>query len=126
MTIEQLGASIALTLGVVCGALHYLRGVTRRVLVDLCGDEGGDAGADFWLRAADVLAIAGSLVLVLTFGDVAPDRDWVDQLRLVLGLALAGQFITVVIVASSIWRFVPTPEGPASASPAGHAPRVSP
>jgi hypothetical protein len=104
MNLELFLASLGLTLAIVGAALFYLRGITRRVLVELCGS---DIGADFWLRAADVLALAGSLMLVLAFGGVLSDAHWVLQMRLVLGLALAGVFVTVVIVASSVWRMVP-------------------
>lgn len=73
--------SLVLTLGTVGAALLYLRGITRQVLVDQCRT---DTGAEFWLRAADVLALAGSLSLVL-----------------------AGIFVTVVMVATSVWRNLP-------------------
>ena len=106
MSLELFIASLALTLGIVGSALFYLRTITRRVLVMQCGT---DAGAEFWLRSADVLALAGSLILVLAFGGVAPDADWVQQMRLLLGLALAGIFITVVLVASAVWRALPEP-----------------
>lgn len=105
MSIEQFFASLALTLGTVGAALLYLRGITHRVLLAQCGSE---AGADFWLRSADVLALAGSLILVLVFGGTLPGADWVQQARLVLGLALAGVFVTVVLVARSVWRTLPT------------------
>lgn len=104
MSLDLFIVSLVLTLGTVGAALLYLRGITRRVLVAQCGT---DTGAEFWLRAADVLALAGSLILVLAFGGVLPGADWVQQLRLVLGLALAGIFVTVVLVASSVWRAVP-------------------
>lgn len=106
MSMNLFVASLVLTLGTVGAALVYLRGMTRRVLVAQCGT---DIGADFWLRAADVLALAGSLILVLAFGGALPGADWVQQLRLLLGLALAGVFVTVVLVASSVWRTVPPP-----------------
>lgn len=106
MSIDLFFASLALTLGTVGAALLYLRGITRRVLVQQCGS---DTGAEFWLRSADLLALAGSLILVLVFGGAWPGADWVQQLRLVLGLALAGVFATVVLVASSVWRNLPTP-----------------
>jgi hypothetical protein len=105
MSIDLFIVSLLLTLGTVGAALLYLRGITRRVLVAQCGT---DTGAEFWLRAADVLALAGSLILVLAFGGVLPGADWVQQLRLVLGLALAGIFVTVVLVASSVWRSLPS------------------
>ena len=104
MSLELFVVSLVLTLGTVGAALLYLRGITRRVLIARCGT---DAGAEFWLRSADVLALAGSLILVLAFGGVLPGADWVQQLRLVLGLALAGIFVTVVLVASSVWRSLP-------------------
>ena len=114
MSLDLFVVSLILTLATVGAALLYLRGITRRVLVAQCGS---DTGAEFWLRAADVLALAGSLILVLAFGGVLPGADWVQQLRLVLGLALAGIFVTVVLVASSVWRNVPAPE----ATPASEA-----
>jgi hypothetical protein len=104
MSLELFIASLVLTLGTVGAALRYLRTITRRVLVMQCGT---DTGAEFWLRAADVLALAGSLILVLAFGGAAPAADWVQQMRLVLGLALTGIFITVVLVASNVWRALP-------------------
>jgi hypothetical protein len=114
MSLYLFVVSLILTLGTVGAALLYLRGITRRVLVAQCGS---DTGAEFWLRAADVLALAGSLILVLAFGGMLPGADWVQQLRLVLGLALAGIFVTVVLVASSVWRNVPAHE----AAPASEA-----
>jgi hypothetical protein len=107
MSLYLFVVSLILTLGTVGAALLYLSGITRRVLVAQCGS---DSGAEFWLRAADVLALAGSLILVLAFGGVLPGADWVQQLRLVLGLALAGIFVTVVLVASGVWRKVPARE----------------
>lgn len=102
MTLELFLTSLALTLAVVGAALLYLRGITRRVLRELCPT---DAGAEFWLRTADVLALAGSLILVLAFGGAAgTTADAVVQLRLTLGLALAGVFIAVVLVSSNVWR----------------------
>ena len=111
MSLDLFLVCLVVTLGTVGAALLYLRDITRRVLVAQCNT---DTGAEFWLRAADVLALAGSLILVLTFGGVLPGADWMQQLRLVLGLALAGVFVTVVLVARSVWRAV-------SAAPTGDA-----
>jgi len=93
--------SLGLTFAIVGAALIYLRGITRRVLTELCH---GNTGAEFWLRTADVLALSGSLLLVLAFGGTLPGAALVTQLRLVLGLAVAGIFVTVVLVASNVWR----------------------
>ncbi|MBL8302908.1 MAG: hypothetical protein JNM26_09070 [Ideonella sp.] len=112
MGLERFIVSLVLTLGTVGAALLYLRDITRRVLVAQCGT---DIGAEFWLRSADVLALAGSLMLVLAFGGLMPGADWVLQLRLVLGLALAGVFVTVVLVASSVWRSLPVSPAASSA-----------
>jgi hypothetical protein len=104
MSLELFAMSLLLTAGTVGAALFYLRGTTRRVLLAMCQR---DEAADFWLRSADVLALAGSAVLVLAFGGMQADSGWVQQIRLVLGLAMAGVFVTVVLVARIIWRAVP-------------------
>lgn len=103
MNVELFLTSLVLTLAVVGAALMYLRANTRRVLRELCAS---DVGAEFWLRTADVLALAGSLILVIAFGGAASPSDIVTQIRLTLGLALAGVFIAVVLVSSSVWRNV--------------------
>jgi hypothetical protein len=91
---------LALTICVVLLPLTYLRKITRHVLLELCDRNG--TGAEFWLRTADVLAIAGSLMLVLLFG--RPNAGAIEAVRMTLILALAGVFITVMFVASNIWR----------------------
>ncbi len=93
-------ASLAMTLAVVIIPLVYLRGVTRRVLLELCHRSG--VGAEFWLKVANTLAICGSLMLVLMFGKTS--GSWTDAMRITLILALSGVFFTVVLVASSIAR----------------------
>lgn len=95
--------SLLVTVGVIVLALVYLRDITRRVVRELCSS---DAGAEFWLRTADVLALAGSLILVLAFGITSQPTDWLQSLRLTLGLALGGLFATVLFVANGIWRNV--------------------
>jgi hypothetical protein len=103
MTVTLFLSSLGLTLAVVGTALLYLRSITRSVLREQCAS---DAGAEFWLRTVDVLALAGSLILVLAFGGAAGGSDPVVQLRLTLGLALAGVFVAVVLVSSNVWRSV--------------------
>ena len=103
MNVELFLTSLTITLGVVGAALIYQRGITRSVLKELCAS---DAGAEFWLRTVDVLALAGSLILVIAFGGAASASDPVTQIRLALGLALAGVFIAVVLVSSNVWRNV--------------------
>jgi hypothetical protein len=109
--------SLGLTTAIVGGAMAYLRGTTRRLLRELCES---DAGAAFWLRSTDVLAMCGSLILVLAFGGLRGGAVWTDQLRLVIGLALAGIFVSVVFVASSVrgasLRAQATPTAPAASA----------
>jgi hypothetical protein len=100
MDISYLVFSLILTMTLVALAMRYLRNATRKVLLNLC--EGDGIGADFWLRSSDVLAMSGSLMLVLLFGRAG--ADWGENLRLTLVLTLAGIFLAVLFVASSIGR----------------------
>lgn len=102
MQIELFFVSLALTLAIVMLPMLYLRSVTRSVLMELC--ERSEISAEFWLRTANVLALTGSLMLVLMFGKTS--GDWVDCVRITLILALIGVFITVMFVSSNIWRRV--------------------
>ena len=123
MNLELFAWTLALTLGVVGAALIYLRATTRRVLRSLCDS---DDGAAFWLRVTDVLALSGSLMLVLAFGGFDAGKDWILQLRLSLGLALAGLFATVLVVASSVWRQVAPPVAAVPARAAEPTPADTP
>ena len=107
--------SLLVTVGVVVTALVYLRDITRRVVRELCSS---DAGAEFWLRSADILAYSGSLMLVLLFGKFGA-ADWVEVLRVTLILTLAGLFITVLFVANGIWRNVERQASPGRAEADG-------
>jgi hypothetical protein len=88
---------------VVAIAMLYLRRTTRQVIVELCKSE---AGAEFWLRSADILAYSGALMLVLIFGNSANVQDWVEAIRITLILTLSGVFLTVVFVARNVWKTV--------------------
>jgi hypothetical protein len=51
-------------------AIGYLQPILLAVLDSLCIEPlPGKVGAHFWVRSAYVLAIAGTLVLALTFGE---------------------------------------------------------
>jgi len=101
MNPEIFVTNLLLTVIVVTVAMLYLRRTTRQVIVELCRSE---AGAEFWLKSADILAYSGALMLVLIFG--GGDADWVEALRMTLILALGGVFITVMFVARNVWRSV--------------------
>ena len=91
--------SIAITLTVISAALLYLRSITHQVIVDLCQSE---IGARFWLRSADIVALAGGLVLVMVFGDFSEGGNWLNSLRATLAASLLSLIITVVWVGVSV------------------------
>jgi len=101
MNIELFITTLIVTMAVVAIAMLYLRHTTRKVIIELCQSE---SGADFWLRSADILGYSGALVLVLVFGGGSP--DWVETLRMTLILSLSGVFLTVIFVATNVWRTV--------------------
>jgi hypothetical protein len=103
--------TLAFTIGVVTIAMTYLRHTTRQVISELCKS---DAGAEFWLRSADILAYSGALILVLVFGNSTRTEDWVEVLRITLILTLSGLFVTVMFVARNVWRTVAPKTGATS------------
>lgn len=101
-------SSLLFTIAVVAAAMLYLRHTTRQVIVELCKSE---AGAEFWLRSADILAYSGALMLVLIFGNTTTAQTWIEALRITLILTLSGLFITVMFVAHNVWRAVAPKSG---------------
>jgi hypothetical protein len=96
-------STLVFTIAVVSIAMLYLRRTTRQVIIELCKS---DAGAEFWLRSADILAYSGALMLVLIFGNTTSTQDLVEALRITLILTLSGVFVTVMFVARNVWRTV--------------------
>lgn len=96
-------STLVFTIAVVSIAMLYLRRTTRQVIIELCKS---DAGAEFWLRSADILAYSGALMLVLIFGNTTSTQDLVEALRITLILTLSGIFVTVMFVARNVWRTV--------------------
>lgn len=100
-------------------AVTYLRPILLKVLRSLCNAE---ASAEFWLRCTYLLALCGTLLLMLTFGQFDAQNSTVETLRRSLWLVFAGVFVSVTIIARTIWAQVrdtlnattPTP-APASA-----------
>lgn len=108
MNLFQFASMLLFTIAVVSIAMLYLRRTTRQVVIELCKS---DAGAEFWLRCADILAYSGALMLVLIFGKTTTTRDLVEALRLTLTLTLTGIFVTVMFVARNVWRTVTPKSG---------------
>jgi hypothetical protein len=88
----------------------YLRGVTQRLLVDLCGTIDR---ADFWVRITSVLMATAPLALVLLAAQ-SPLRCMPDDatcalnvLRQTIIFSLVGILTSVAIVARAVGRYVP-------------------
>jgi hypothetical protein len=121
LTTFTLSLVLAGTLPIV--AVRYLEPILVKVLRGFCDAEGG---AEFWVRSAYLLAVSGTLVLLLSFGRFDDAVDPVDALRRTLWLVLAGVFVTVAFIASRVWRQVaplllPKRPAPATKAAAGSA-----
>jgi D-alanyl-lipoteichoic acid acyltransferase DltB (MBOAT superfamily) len=86
--------------------LGYLRAVLHKLLGSVCGNT--DA-ADFWFRCLQILALSGSIILVIGFVPLYAGENWVQVVRTTLILTSIGIFAAVAIVARSIWLSVVKP-----------------
>ncbi|HSD36716.1 MAG TPA: hypothetical protein VLC92_04365 [Rhodocyclaceae bacterium] len=103
MTLQSFALCVLVPAVLVLAVLIYLRPVLIAVLVEF----GVSAqGAEFWLRSATVLALIGSVCLVLLFGDVQGGRLG-DVLRRVLIWSLLGSFASIGLIARLVWRARP-------------------
>ena len=100
-TLFSLSIVIALVGPVV--AISYLRPILERVLRGLCA---ADGGAEFWIRCAYVLAVTGTMLLMLSFGSFEEGSRTVDTLRRSLWLVLLGIFVTIAFISKSVWAQV--------------------
>ncbi|KQY88764.1 MULTISPECIES: hypothetical protein [Roseateles] len=83
-------------------AIGYLKPILLVVLDSLCVEPlPGKIGAHFWVRSACVLAVAGALVLALSFGEF--DGSLMQALRRALWLAAAGSFVSIAFITSRVW-----------------------
>ena len=102
-------------------AIGYLQPILLVVLDSLCIEPlPGKVGAHFWVRSAYVLAIAGTLVLALTFGDF--HGSTLDAVHRALWLTATGCFISIAIITQRVWAPVQdrlARQQAASAKPAG-------
>lgn len=102
-------------------AISYLKPILVVVLDALCVEPlPGKVGAHFWIRSAYVLALAGTLVLALTFGEF--HGSVMDALRRALWLAAAGSFVSIAIITRRVWA----PVRERQARPAAPRPPVAP
>jgi hypothetical protein len=105
MDFQQFLTMLLLAVAVITVAMLYLRRITRQVVTELCQS---DAGAEFWLRSADIMAYSGTLMLVLIFGNSSNACDWVEAIRYTLISTLAGLCLTVAFVSRNVWRTITT------------------
>jgi len=124
MSAYQLPRTLLIAIAGPLVALRYLRSILVQVITLLCPSSGS---AEFWWRVVNVLALCGSLLLMLVFGPGNDVHDVSELLRRSLMLVTLAVFVSVAFVTSRIWRGVerqlaaaaPTP---ANASGALHIP----
>lgn len=84
-------------------AISYLKPILIKVLQSLCPAEGA---AEFWVRSAYLLAVCGTLLLMLSFGEFREGANVVDTLRRALWLVFAGVFTSVAMISRQVWAQV--------------------
>lgn len=84
-------------------AITYLKPILYKVMRMLCDAEGG---AEFWIRCAYLLAVSGTLLLTLSFGEFSDRSSAIDAMRRSLWLVMAGVFATVAIISRNVWTQV--------------------
>lgn len=84
-------------------AITYLKPILFKVMRMLCDAEGG---AEFWIRCAYLLAVSGTLLLMLSFGEFSERSSLIDAVRRSLSLVMAGVFFTVAIISRNVWMQV--------------------
>jgi hypothetical protein len=84
-------------------AITYLKPILYKVLRLLCD---ADGGAEFWIRCAYLLAVSGTVLLMLSFGEFSERSSVIDAVRRSLSLVMAGVFFTVAIISRNVWTQV--------------------
>lgn len=101
---SELNFSITLLIAVLgpVVAIGYLQPILLVVLDSLCLKPlPGKVGAHFWVRSAYVLAVAGTLLLALSFGDF--HGSLLDAVHRALWLTAAGCFVSIAIITRRVW-----------------------
>jgi len=101
MELQILFLSLSVSVFFPLFVLGYLRTVLSALLTGVCGNN--DA-ADFWFRCLQILAVSGSVILVIGFVPNHAGADWLQVIRSTLILTSMGIFVAVAIVAKSIWN----------------------
>ncbi len=87
-------------------ALGYLSTQLTAIFDSACNNQ---AATRFWLKCIQILAITGSLILVIGIAINFNATNWLQIVRTTLVWTSAGIFISVAIVANIIWGTVVKP-----------------
>lgn len=83
-------------------ALHYIVPALRKAAsAAACG---APEELHFWLTALRWLAVLGTVMLVLSFGEFRDGVDLLAVLRRTLWLVAAGLFVSIAVMAHAVWR----------------------
>jgi hypothetical protein len=99
----QLPLSLLIAIAGPVLALRYLRKILLDVITLLCPSSGS---AEFWWRVINVLALCGSLLLMLVFGPGDDAHTVNELLRRSLLLVTIAVFFSIALVTSRVWRGV--------------------
>lgn len=86
--------------------LAYLGNQLKAIFDSTCNNQ---AATRFWLKCIQILAISGSLILVIGIAINFNTTSWLQIIRTTLVWTSAGIFISVAIVANIIWGAVVKP-----------------
>lgn len=99
---------VLLAAGVSLAVIAYLRGILHSMLLEICDRQ--PQRAEFWVRLLDVMMLVAPLILTLLLG--FDNGSVFAVLRRALLLVLIGQFVSLAVVARTIWGFVQPPPLP--------------
>ncbi|WP_296225723.1 hypothetical protein [Ralstonia sp. UBA689] len=108
LVLSAVQIAVPILLGLIVAS--YLRGVTLRLLVDLCGTEDR---AQFWMRAAAVVFVSAPLMFVLVGArnplecTVLNAACALQVLRQTVMWSLAGVLLAVAAVTRGVGRRIP-------------------
>jgi hypothetical protein len=87
-------------------ALSYLGTQLKAIFDSACNNQ---AATRFWLKCIQILAITGSLILVIGIAINFNTTSWLQIVRTTLVWTSTGIFISVAIVAKIIWSDIVKP-----------------
>lgn len=104
MNLDLFFLSLAIAAAAPLIAVHYMRPLLLRVINSLC--DNAEGAGEFWVRSAYLLAVSGTMILMLMFGDFRSGANPVEMLRMTLLLVFCGVFVTIAFISGNVWRQV--------------------